>query len=121
MIESFKNKIWDVLKGKEVSLAMLYDRDGRILWHRGREIKGQHIADGCGFSRSCAEAALKLGTARENGVAITRSLGDLPDSARLLYVKNVMVVPAGDSLFLYVDGGVKTGFSRRRRSDQCHG
>jgi DNA-binding NtrC family response regulator len=111
MIESIKNKIWDVLKGKEVSLAMLYDRDGRILWHRGRDIKGLTVMDGCGFSKSCAEAALKMGTAREDGVAITRSLGDLPDSARLLYVKNVMVVPAGDSLFLYVDGGVKSGFS----------
>jgi DNA-binding NtrC family response regulator len=111
MIESIKNKVWDILKGKEVSLAMLYDREGRILWHRGREIKGQTIVDGRGFSKSCAEAALTQGAAMEDGVAITRSIGDLPDSARLLYVKNVMVVPAGDSLFLYVDGGVKAGFS----------
>ncbi|MFH2107406.1 MAG: sigma 54-interacting transcriptional regulator [Chrysiogenia bacterium] len=111
MIESIKNKVWDILKGKEVSLAMLFDREGRILWHRGREIKGQNVMDGQGFSKSCAEAALKQGTAREDGVAITRTVGDLPDSARLLYVKNVMVVPAGDSLFLYVDGGVKAGFS----------
>jgi len=111
MIESIKNKVWDILKGKEVSLAMLYDRDGRILWHRGRDIKGQTVMDGQGFSKSCAEAARRQGEARENGVAITRTIGDLPDSARLLYVKNVMVVPAGDSLFLYVDGGVKAGFS----------
>jgi len=111
MIESVKNKVWDILKGKEVSLAMLYDREGRILWHRGREIKGQSVLDGQGFSKSCAEAALEQGTAREDGVAIIRTIGDLPDSARLLYVKNVMVVPAGDSLFLYVDGGVKAGFS----------
>ncbi len=111
MIESVKNKIWDILKGKEVSLAMLYDREGQILWHRGRDIKGQTIMDGRGFSRSCAEAARQQGAAREDGVAITRTVGDLPDSARLLYVKNVMVVPAGRSLFLYVDGGVKAGFS----------
>jgi len=111
MIESIKNKVWDILKGKEVSLAMLFDREGHILWHRGREIKGQTIMAGQGFSKSCAEAAQKQGTAREDGVAITRTVGDLPDSARLLYVKNVMVVPAGESLFLYVDGGVKAGFS----------
>jgi DNA-binding NtrC family response regulator len=111
MIESIKDKVWGILKGKEVSLAMLYDRDGRILWHRGRNIKGQTVMDGQGFSKSCAEAARRQGTAREDGVAITRTIGDLPDSARLLYVKNVMVVPAGDSLFLYVDGGVKAGFS----------
>lgn len=111
MIESIKNKIWDVLKGKEVSLAMLYDRDGHILWHRGRAIQGQTVSEGRGFSKSCAEAALRQGAVREDGVAIARSVGDLPDSARLLYVKNVMVVPAGDSLFLYVDGGVKAGFS----------
>ncbi|MBN2346644.1 MAG: sigma-54-dependent Fis family transcriptional regulator [Candidatus Aminicenantes bacterium] len=111
MIESIKNKVWDVLKGKEVSLAMLYDREGRILWHRGRRIEGQRIEDGRGFSKSCAVAALRQGRASEDGVAVTRSVGDLPESARLLYVKNVMVVPAGDSLFLYVDGGVKEGFS----------
>jgi DNA-binding NtrC family response regulator len=111
MIESIKNKVWDILKGKEVSLAMLYDREGRILWHRGRDILGHTIMEGKGFSRSCAEAARLQGAAREDGVAITRTVGDLPDSARLLYVKNVMVVPAGNSLFLYVDGGVKTGFS----------
>lgn len=111
MIESIKNKIWDVLKGKEVSLAMLYDREGRILWHRGRAIRGQTVTEGRGFSKSCAESARRQGSACEDGVAIARTCGDLPDSARLLYVKNVMVVPAGDSLFLYVDGGVKAGFS----------
>jgi DNA-binding NtrC family response regulator len=112
MIESIKNKIWDILKEKEVSLAMLYDCEGRILWHRGREIKGSTITAGHGFSKSCAEAARQQqGVAREDGVAITRTVNDLPDSARLLYVKNVMVVPAGESLFLYVDGGVKAGFS----------
>lgn len=111
MIESIKNKIWDVLKGKEVSLAMLYDLEGHILWHRGRSIQGQTISAGRGFSKSCAEAACRQGGAREDGVAIARTVGDLPDSARLLYVKNVMVVPAGDSLFLYVDGGISAGFS----------
>ncbi len=111
MIESIKNKVWEILKGKEVSLAMLFDREGRILWHRGRAIKGTTVAAGRGFSKSCAEAALKQGAAREDGVAITRTVGDLPDSARLLYVKNVMVVPAGKSFFLYVDGGVREGFS----------
>ena len=111
MIESIKNKVWDILKGKEVSLAMLFDRDGRILWHRGRAIKGQLISEGQGFSKTCAAAALQQGAACADGVAISRTVGDLPDSARLLYVKNVMVVPAGNSLFLYVDGGVKEGFS----------
>jgi len=111
VIESIKNKVWDILTGKEVSLAMLYNREGQILWHRGRAIKGQTIMDGRGFSKSCADAALQLGIAKEDGVAITRTVGDLPDSARLLYVKNVMVVPAGCSLFLYVDGGVNAGFS----------
>ncbi len=111
MIESIKNKVWDILKGKEVSLAMLFDREGRILWHRGRAIKGQTVSEGQGFSKTCAAAALQQGAACEDGVAISRSVGDLPDSARLLYVKNVMVVPAGNSLLLYVDGGVKAGFS----------
>ena len=38
MLEIIKNKIWGLLKDKEVSLVMIFHRDGEILWHRCREI-----------------------------------------------------------------------------------
>ena len=41
MIEAIKSKLWSVLRSKEVSLAMVYDRRGHILWHRGRTITGR--------------------------------------------------------------------------------
>ena len=46
MLEIIKNKIWELLKDKEVSLVMIFHRDGDILWHRGREIKGKSIEKG---------------------------------------------------------------------------
>jgi len=36
MFELIKDKIWDMLKEKEISLAMIYDQQGKILWHNGR-------------------------------------------------------------------------------------
>ena len=50
MIESIKTKLWELLKEKEVSLAMLYNIKGEILWHKGRRIQGRTIIDGQGFS-----------------------------------------------------------------------
>jgi hypothetical protein len=46
MIESIKTKLWDLLKEKEVSLAMLYNKNGEILWHKGRKITGKTIHQG---------------------------------------------------------------------------
>ena len=51
MIELIKTKVWNILKEKDVSLALIYNREGEILWHRGREIKGKHTKNGYGFSR----------------------------------------------------------------------
>ena len=31
MFELIKDKIWDMLKEKEISLAMIYDQQGKIL------------------------------------------------------------------------------------------
>ena len=52
MFESVKTLIWDFLKEREVSLAMIYNREGEILWHKGRGIKGRTIDEGEGFSKS---------------------------------------------------------------------
>ena len=46
MFEAIKKKLWDLLKEKKVSLAMLYNKDGEIIWHKGREIIGKTIDHG---------------------------------------------------------------------------
>lgn len=112
MIESIKTRLWDFLKEKQVSLAMFYDRDGRILWHRGRKIKGKTIHDGEGFSKSCIEKTLRNGVPIEkDDVVITLSGDGLPRSARILYVKSLMIQPVSPDHFLYVDSGVRESFS----------
>jgi DNA-binding NtrC family response regulator len=116
MIAQLKNKISDLLRRKEVSLAMIVDRDGRILWHEGRSIRGRQVSDGEGFSRSALEQALAAETAtRQEDVVISSSGGELPHSARILYVRSLLVLPAGPGLFLYVDSGVKEKFSEADR------
>ena len=112
MIESIKTKLWDILKEKQISLAMFYDREGHILWHRGRKIKGKTIREGEGFSKSCIENTLQNGAPIEkDDVVITLSGNGLPHSARILYVKSLMIQPVSPHFFLYVDSGVKESFS----------
>ena len=116
MIEIVKNKIWEMLKEKEVSLAMVYDREGKILWHKGRDIKGNSIQDGEGFSKSYLYKSLESGQGldREN-VVITSAKDYLPESAFRLVIKCILIHPIGKELFLYVDSGKKDSFSPAER------
>lgn len=108
MIEAIKARLWDSLKEKAVSLAMVYARDGRILWHKGREITGRMIADGEGFSKSCIERSLSCGgTLEKDDAFITLSGEALPGSARTLHVKSLIIQQIDSNLFLYVDSGIK--------------
>jgi hypothetical protein len=94
MIESIKNRIWDMLKEKDVSLAMLYDKEGNILWQRGRKIKGKTIPEGEGFSKSCIEKTLSGDIPiKEEDVVISLSSEHLPHSARVLYIKSLFIQP----------------------------
>jgi transcriptional regulator with PAS, ATPase and Fis domain len=112
MIESIKTKLWDLLKEKQVSLAMLYDREGRILWHKGRKIIGKTIHEGEGFSKSCIEKTIQNGSPVEQADVVIALSGDgLPQSARILYVKSLMIQPVAPNFFLYVDSGIKESFS----------
>lgn len=113
MFESIKAKIWELLKEKEVSLAMLYNRNGEILWHRGREIKGKTIAEGEGFSKSFIEKTNQQGdTIEEENVCITSEMVEQSRSAFVLQIKSLIIQPVSDQFFLYVDSGVKESFSQ---------
>lgn len=117
MIEIIKAKIWDMLKEKEVSLAMVFDKKGRILWHKGREIVGQTIQDGAGFSKSYIKKCLESGEGidREN-VVIKTSQDIQSESAFRLIIKCILVYPIENGLFLYVDSGLKESFSAAERN-----
>jgi len=116
MIESIKTKLWDLLKEKEVSLAMLYNREGEILWHKGREIGGKTIYDGEGFSKTYIKKTLNNSdTIETEDVLISSIVNDLPESAFVLKVKCLIIQPVSDNFYLYIDSGVKDSFSRSDR------
>ncbi len=116
MIESIKTKLWHLLKEKEVSLAMVFDRNGNILWHRGRNIAGKTVEEGDGFSKSFIKKILeKRETIEEEDVLITTSEDDLPESANALKVKGLIIQPISDNFYLYMDSGTKDSFTRSDR------
>jgi len=112
MIEAIKSKLWSVLSSKEVSLAMVYDRHGHILWHRGRTITGKSVEDGEGFPKSLIRDSLE--NRQEVGsedVVIMSEATAIPESARVLYLKSLLIRPLDGGFFLYVDSGSKEAFS----------
>lgn len=116
MIEDIKIKLWDLLKEKEVSLAMIYNREGEILWHTGRNIKGKTIHEGEGFSKSYLKKAIEnLKTVEEENVYILSRSEGLPKSAFNLNLKSVYIQPVNDEFFLYIDSGIKESFSSADR------
>jgi hypothetical protein len=113
---NIKTKIWELLRKKEVSMAMIVDREGEILWHRGRDIKGRTIDDGKGFPRSCLKQSIKNGKSLvEEDVVVAAEAKSLTDSALILNIKSLMILPITRNFFLYLDSGVKESFSEPDR------
>lgn len=112
MFESIKTKLWDQLKEKEVSLAILYNREGEILWHKGRDIVGKNIDEGEGFSKTYLKKAIEDSNHVEGkNVLIKPKSSELPGSARILDIKSLIIQPLSSNFFLYIDSGVKESFS----------
>ena len=111
MIDNIKAQLWDLLKEKDVSLVMIYDKDGKILWHKGRKIKGKSIDSGEGFSKSFIKENLdQAGAVVEKNVAVNVYGNNLSSSARHLHIKSLITLPVSASLFLYIDSGIKEYF-----------
>ncbi len=112
MIEAIKNKLWNVLRRKDVSLAMVYDQEGRILWHRGRSIKGRSIDDGEGFPKSLIrESMCNSKAVQTEDVMVTSSDNGLPLSASAMFLRSILILPFERRFFLYLDSGSKEHFS----------
>lgn len=111
MIENIKNKLWAMLKEKDVSLVMICDSEGDILWHRGRKIVGSSIDEGEGFSKSVIKKLIenrkKIDVDDISKVYATT----LSDSAKTLKIKSNLVLPICGDLYLYVDSGTRELFT----------
>lgn len=111
MIEIVKNKIWEVLKEKEISLAMIYDRNGKILWHKGRTVEGKTIDSGIGFCRNYIKESLnRLGINAKTGVTIASPSESLSDYAMPMPIKSLIIRPLNSEYFLYIDSRTKQSF-----------
>lgn len=116
MIEALKNKIWNILKEKEISLAMIYDQDGKILWHKGRNIIGKNVKTGSGFCKSYINQSLENHGSIDIEDYIGSNPQELSGSAEVLLVKSIIIHPIGRRLFLYVDSGKKEFFTEKDRN-----
>ncbi len=115
MIKTIKTKIRDLLKEKEVSLAMIYDREGRILWHMGRTISGRTIADGEEFCKSYIRQSLDSGSGVDEENVVASLENGLSRSAQRLFVRSVLIQPIDNDYFLYIDSGSKSYFTEMER------
>lgn len=109
MIDAFKERLAEKIRHKDIALAMLVDRGGRIRWHAGRPVGGRSVEEGTGFSRTHLRQALegRAGVAGRDVMISASELG-FPQSARFLYVRSLLVHPVSDELWLYVDSGNDT-------------
>jgi len=113
MFENIKLQLWDILKKKDVSLVMIFDKNGDILWHKGRKVHGKSIHHGVGFSKSHARTVISQDHMIEKKDIQVDVLGDnLTESARSLDIKNLLIIPIQKSFFLYVDSGTKESFTK---------
>ncbi len=113
MIDPIKKKIWELIKEKKVSLAMIYDIDGEIIWSIGRDIISLNVFEGDGFCKSYIQESLRIKDRifKENGIVSSTSDG-LSTSAKNLLIRNIVIQPLNNKYFLYIDSGIKTSFSK---------
>jgi DNA-binding NtrC family response regulator len=115
MIEALKRKLVEVLQHKEVSLALIFDREGRILWHAGRSVRGTSVHDGDGFPRTPILETLSTGRRLDAETVVDSSTGQLSRSARSLFIRSLWIRPVGAGLFLYADSGSRDAFDASER------
>lgn len=100
-----------MLKEKEVSLVMICDSEGNILWHRGRKVIGSSIDEAEGFSKSAIKKLIREKSDDEINESPAITATNLSDSARALDLKTNIVLPIHEDLFLYIDSGTKEFFT----------
>ncbi|HNX49524.1 MAG TPA: sigma 54-interacting transcriptional regulator [Thermoanaerobaculaceae bacterium] len=109
MIDLFKARLAEKIQQKDIALAMLVDRGGRIRWHAGRPVTGRTVEEGIGFSRTHLRQALDARSdVASRDVMISATELGFPQSARFLLVRSLFVHPVSDELLLYVDSGNDT-------------
>jgi hypothetical protein len=76
---NIKTKPRELIRTKDISLAMLVNKEGDILWRKGREIKEKTIDEGDGFPKSYLKRSIHNGNILEeqNIEAVKKPFYDL--------------------------------------------
>ncbi len=111
-IENIKDKLWQMLKKREVSLAMVFDSEGNILWHKGRNIIGSSIDEGDGFSKDVIkEIVQERRNEKRDGSSEIFSDGS-SDTGSSILIKASIAFSLQGKLFLYIDSDTREIFSK---------
>jgi len=113
MLNRIKEKTWEILKRQQVSLAMICDFNGEILWHKGRDILGRTVENGSGFSKTPIKEAMKKKEEILKRNCIARSGNNLSKTAIHKHLKTTIIVPINGDFFLYFDSESKEDFSEK--------
>jgi transcriptional regulator with PAS, ATPase and Fis domain len=115
MVEVIKDKIWSLLKDKDISLAMIYDKEGKILWHKGRNVVGKDVFEGAGFCKTYINESLENPGRIDLDDCIESDAEKLSKSAEELRVKSIIIHPIKRKFFLYIDSGKINSFTPEDR------
>lgn len=95
---------------------MIYNREGEILWHRGREIHGRTVSTGNGYPKSHVEQTLtRHDIFEQENVFMSAETSGVTESAYVLQIKSLIIYPISDQFFLYLDSGAREFFSETDR------
>ncbi|NIM16818.1 MAG: AAA domain-containing protein [Candidatus Aminicenantes bacterium] len=83
---------------------MIYDMDGNILWHEGRDITGKTIQEGGGVSKTYIRESFVNDDIRKTGGFIISANDDNTTHSIIgLVLKSLLISQISDDYFLYID------------------
>jgi transcriptional regulator with PAS, ATPase and Fis domain len=106
MLRIMSEKLWSLMKEKDVSLVMIFDDEGKILWSRGREVRGKarDVNASYGFSRTVVKETLKQKREvfqKKGSYIVSEDI--LSGTAVNLGLKSVLTLPISKKMFVYFD------------------
>ena len=120
MIEIVKKGVWDILRLKNVSYAMVYTDSGDIIWQKGRKINGENVKEFPGFLRELICKIREQPEILESG--LSKSRFNLLESENIQLpdpqVKCVIILKMNlyPQYFLYLESRKQNYFSHNETS-----
>ncbi len=106
MLRIMSEKLWSLMKKKDISLVMIFDNEGKILWSRGRKLGGnkRDLKTSYGFSKTAVRETLnaKKEVYMERGSYMIYE-DILSGTAITMGLKSILTLPVSERMFVYFD------------------